>query len=78
MSDKLRMDFINSLPQPFFARFGGSTAWWPIIDLDVETALCRLDIMGRMQVESFADVVELKDGFGNVRDPNDFWNEDGQ
>lgn len=72
MSDKLRMDYINSLPQPFMARlYGGWT--WPIYDIEVETALCRIDVCGRLQVISFVEIAEITDEAGVKHDPEEWW-----
>ena len=40
MVDILRMDYINSLPQPFIARFYGGSEW-PVYDIEVQTGLLR-------------------------------------
>lgn len=62
MTDKLRMDFINSLPQPILVRLCGDTVWWPVNDFEVETALLRIDVVGVLEVKSMGEVVEIKDG----------------
>ena len=76
MSDLLRMDHINSLPQPFFAQFFGDSQWWPVIDFEVQTGLMRIDVCGLLQVKSFADVKSVRDGHGDLHDPDSFYNED--
>jgi len=78
MTDKLRMDYINSLPQPFLVRLCGDTIWWPVYDLEVETALMRIDVVGKLQAMSFAEVMEIKDGDHQPHDPETFWNEESQ
>jgi len=75
MSDLLRMEYINSLPQPFIARFCGGDRW-PVYDIDVETGLMRIDVVGKLQVKHFSDVVELHDADGTIHDADDFYNED--
>lgn len=72
MADKLRMDYINSLPQPFIARLAGGVEW-PIYDIEVETALCRIDVVGRLQVIPFCEVMSITDYAGTRHDPEDFW-----
>ena len=70
--DKLRMDYINSLPQPFMARLcGGGT--WPIHDIEVQTALMRIDVCGKLEVKKFSEAMEITDAAGTVHDPDTFW-----
>lgn len=76
MADLLRMDHINSLPQPFLVRFCGDTNWWPVNDFEVETGLMRIDVFGKLQAMMFADVMEIRDGDGNPHEPESFYNED--
>jgi hypothetical protein len=74
MADVLRMDYINSLPQPFFGRFyGDKNWWWPIHDIGVDAPLCRIDVCGKLQVVSFSDFAEIKDETGAVHNPDDWW-----
>ena len=75
MSDVLRMDYINSLPQPFTARFCGDTWWWPVIDFAVDIGCLRIDVSGLSQVKSFGEVMEIEDGYGNRHDPDDWYEE---
>lgn len=56
MSDLLRMDYINSLQQPFMATLIGSMGDWPIYDIDVQTGLLRIDVMGKLDVLHISDV----------------------
>lgn len=73
-NDKLRMDYINSLPQPFLVRFcGDKNWWWPVIDFEVRFALVRFDVSGKSQVKSFGEVAEIKDGRDVIHDPETFW-----
>jgi hypothetical protein len=69
------MDYINSLPQPFHVRFCGATEWWPVWDFEVQTGLMRIDVVGKLQVMRFGEVMEIKDGDGNPHDPETFYNE---
>lgn len=63
MSDRLRMDYINSLPQPFMARFYGGDEW-PIYDIEVGTGLLRIDVSGKLQVMHIGDVKFFRDADG--------------
>lgn len=77
MGDRLRMDYINSLPQPFVARlYGHKDWWWPVYDIEVQCALIRIDVCGKLQVCDFSDVAEIKDETGKKHDPDDWWHED--
>ena len=74
MSDLLRMEYINSLPQPFIARFCGGDEW-PVYDIDVETGLMRIDVVGKLQVMEFAEVTELIDVNGTEYDSDTFYSD---
>ena len=71
--DKLDMDYINSLPQPFLVRFLADRQWWPVYDIDVETGLLRIDIVGLLEIKEFIEVREIRDDSGRIHDPEDFW-----
>ena len=73
MSDKLRMDHINSLPQPFLVRFCGDREWWPVNDIDVQTGLMRIDVCGKLQIKDFCYVMEIHDADGEKHDPETFY-----
>ena len=76
MTDFLRMDYINSLPQPFTVRLYGLPGWWwPIHDIGVDALLCRIDVCGKLQVIEFSDIAEIKDETGALHDPDDWWTE---
>ncbi len=75
MSDLLRMDYINSLPQPFFAHFYGGSEW-PVHDIDVETGLLRIDVCGLLDVKHIGDVKFFRDMDGVEHDADSFYNED--
>ena len=49
--DKLKFDYINSLPQPFMGVFIGGDEW-PIEDIDVQTGLLRIDVCGKIAGEA--------------------------
>lgn len=77
MSDLLRMNYINSLPQPFIAKcYGGSE--WPVYDIDVETGLLRLDVVGKLDVSHIGNVRAFVDAEGVEHDADDFYLEGGQ
>jgi hypothetical protein len=73
--DVLRMDYINSLPHPFLARFCGDKTWWPVHDFEVQTGLMRIDVCGLLQCKSFGEVVEIQDGSGRTHDPDSFYSD---
>lgn len=76
MTDLLRMDYINSLPQPFIAtQLGG---WrWPVYDIEVECGLVRIDVMGKLQVLAIMEFTSFMDAHGVEHDVDSFFNEDG-
>lgn len=75
MADLLRMDHINSLPQPFIAKlYGGSE--WPVHDIDVETGLLRIDVCGKLDVKHIGDVRSFMDANFVEHDADDFYVED--
>lgn len=76
MSDLLRMDHINSLPQPFLVRFWGDDEFWPVHDFEVETGMMRIDVCGLLEVKHFGDVAQVRDGDGKDHDPDTFYNEE--
>lgn len=69
--DRLRMDFINSLPQPLWADTFG--AEWPIYDIDVQTGLLRIDVCGMLEVKHIDDLRSIRDDGGTVRDIEVFY-----
>lgn len=75
MSDLLRMDHINSLPQPFVAHFCGGSEW-PVFDIDVETGLLRIDVCGLLEVTNIGNVMFFRDMDGVEHDADSFYNED--
>ncbi len=73
MTDLLHMDYINGLPQPFFALFCGDGSWWPVNDFDVETGLMRIDVCGKLEVRRFSEVMEIRDGNHQLHNPDTFY-----
>lgn len=74
MRDLLKMDYINSLPQPFVARlYGGSE--WPVYDIDVETGLLRIGVCGKPEMKHIGDVREFVDVDGEVHEADTFYSD---
>lgn len=71
MSDLLRMDYINSLPQPLWALKG--TVWWPVYDIDVQTGLYRIDVMGKLDICHIGDTLRFRDADGVINDSETFY-----
>jgi len=65
--EKLDSQKINSFEQ-LYIRTGN--ARFPIADIDTETALCRIDVCGMLQVEEFIGS-RVEDHNGNVVDVED-------
>lgn len=74
MADILRMDYINSLPQPFIANLVGKSRW-PVHDICVNSALLRIDVCGLLEVKSFGDVIYLEDADGVIHDAETFYSD---
>ena len=74
VTDRLRIDYINSLPQPFFAHFWGGSEW-PVLDIDVETGLLRIDVCGRIELKHIGDVKEFIDRDGVGHTSESFYND---
>lgn len=76
MTDMLRMDYINSLPQPFKVKLCGDKLLWPVIDIDVESGAFRIDVCGLSQVKHIGEVMFFLDACGVEHSPDDFFVED--
>jgi len=74
-ADLLDMAYINSLPQPLFAREFGNQMWWPVHDIDVQTGMYRIDVCGMLDVSHVGNVAEFRDADGNVHDSADFYSD---
>jgi hypothetical protein len=72
-TDRLRMDYINSLPQPFLVRLCGDKTKWQLVDIDVQTGLLRFDVCGKLQVGHIGEVAEFIDAEGNSHEPDSFY-----
>lgn len=76
MSDLLNMELINSLPQPLWDSENGQDWWWPIVDICVETGLCRIDVCGKLQAMHFTDFLIIRDDAQVMHEPDSFYLED--
>ena len=75
MADLLRMDYINSLPQPFMVRLlGGGT--WPVHDIGVNVGLFRIDVCGMLECKEIMDATHFIDANGHEHHVDTFFNED--
>jgi len=74
MGDLLRLDYINSLPQPFIATFCGGGEW-PVYDIDVKTGLLRIDIVGKLQVTEIGEIDFFTDEAGKKHDTDSFYSD---
>lgn len=72
MTDLLRIEHINSLPQPFIATFCGGDEW-PVYDIDVETGLLRIDVVGKLQCMHICEVMHFIDEAGDKHDTETFY-----
>lgn len=70
--DRLDLEYINSLPQPFQAHILGGGEW-PVQDIDVQTGLVRIDVCGLLQVIHVTDTQYFRDADGNDHAPDDFY-----
>lgn len=73
MSDCLRMDYINSLPQPFLVRFYGGKHWWEVYDIGVDVPIVRINVAGKLEVHHFSDVAQIRDLEGSEHNPDDWY-----
>ena len=74
MTDLLRLDFINSLPQPLWIKqWGEKEFMWPVQDICVESGIIRVDVCGLLQAIQIGDVKEFKDDAGNIYDSEVFY-----
>ena len=71
----LKHDYINSLPQPFMAKFFGEVIKWPIHDICIDTGCLRIDVMGKLTARHVSDVDYFTDLEGNKHDADTFYNE---
>lgn len=72
MADLLRMDYINSLPQPFLATLLGGSQY-ELESICVETGLLRIDVCGKLQCMEISDITCFTDMDGVKHDPDEFY-----
>jgi hypothetical protein len=75
--DLLDIDYINSLPQPLIGVFFSGDRW-PIVDIDVQTGVLRIDVCGKLQVMRIGDAKEFVDADGGIHDSESFYIDDSQ
>jgi hypothetical protein len=74
MSDLLRLDYINSLPQPFTARLAGGDDWE--VDLIcVETGGMTINVCGLCQNTHIGEVLYFLDADGTRHDSDSFYSD---
>lgn len=76
MVERLLIEKLNALPQPLYARFCGDKKKWPVYDIDVETGMMRIDVIGKLQVMHFGEIMDLFCADLVRHDPSEFYNED--
>ena len=62
--DRLDLDWINSLPLPLFVTKYSRDYFWPVIDIEVQTGLLRIDVVGLNETWHWDDVSLVQDGHG--------------
>ena len=74
MTDLLRLDFINTIPQPLWVRqWGRDNFDWPLYDICVLTGLIRIDVCGKLDRLHIGDIAQFKDDAGNIYDSEVFY-----
>lgn len=73
--DLMNMDYINSIPQPFIAHFYGGSEW-PVYDIDVQTGLFRIDVVGLLEVKHIVEVDYFRDINGGIHDSESFYTDE--
>lgn len=76
-TDTLRMDYINSLPQPFIATLLNGSRW-PVYDFEVGTGLMRIDVCGQLDLLHICECKALEDAEGTIHDPDTFYTDSAQ
>jgi len=72
--DKLRIGFINTLPQPLIVRLIGGHEWL-VYDIDVETGLMRIDVCGKLQVTHINEASLFRDMDGIEHEAETFYSD---
>lgn len=66
MGDLLNASFINSLEQLWVTPYGlGDKIEFPVYDIDVETGLLRIDVMGQLDVYHISDIKKIRSSMNN-------------
>lgn len=74
-ADKLDLALLNSLPQPLTGCvYGGGE--WPVLSIDVQSCMVRIDVVGQVDVCRFSDFRRIKDADGNLHDIEKFYLEE--
>lgn len=73
MTDLLSMELIDSLPQPLWVSENGKDWWWPVVDIDVQTGLMRIDVCGQTQRCHFDDWSYVRDDAQVMHDWDTFY-----
>lgn len=75
MTDLLKLAYINKLPQPFIAHFYGGDEW-PIYDIEVQTGLLRIDVVGKLQIKHIGEVMFFRDADGYEHEAETFYTQE--
>ena len=69
MGDLLKLDAINSLPQPLYIRFyGDKNTMWPVESIDTETGCARIDVCWMLQTTHISEFSYMQTSDGDVVD----------
>ncbi len=71
--DLLSLEKINALPHPLMIREFRSDPWWPLIDIDVQTGMHRIDVCGLSQVKEISSCAQIMDDRGDIHDMEIFF-----
>lgn len=71
--DLLSFEKINALPHPLMIREFSHDWWWPLIDIDVQSGLYRVDVCGKSQTFSVGGCTQIQDGTGDIHDMDIFF-----
>lgn len=72
-NDLLLMDKINALPHPLMIRGFSHDYWWPVIDIEVQTGLYRIDVCGMVECRQMSSCGQIMDGSGKVHYVDEFY-----
>ena len=74
MSDLLKLDALNALPQPLFGQFCGGDKWH-IFDIEAQTGLLKINVAGMTEIRRFSELMSIIDADNHEHDPDDFYEE---